>query len=244
MPLSLTPARRRGVELLDEPHADPWLQRRSLADVALANRLFGGTRAVLAELGRVVDERVGGMRPGAPLSLLDVGTGIGDIPARAARLVARRGLRLEATGLDVAEAVVRASRAAIGAAGVLGDARALPFADRSVDVVACSQVLHHFPDDEAALVLREMTRVARRRVIVADLRRSWLAAAGIWAASFPLRFHPVSRHDGVTSVLRGYTPAELRAHVHAATGIVPVVRRHHGWRVTASWPPGAPASAA
>ena len=238
MPLSLTPARRRGVELLDAPDADPWLQRRSLADVALANRLFGGTHAVLAELREVLDA---GVAPaaGAPLSLLDVGTGIGDIPARAARLVHERGLRLEATGVDVAEAVVRASREAIGAAGVLGDARALPFADRSVDVVTCSQVLHHFPDDEAALVLAEMSRVARVRVIVADLRRSWLAAAGIWAASFPLRFHPVSRHDGVTSVLRGYTPAELRAHVHAATGIVPRVRRHLGWRVTASWAPAA-----
>jgi len=114
VPLSLTPARRRGVELLDAPDAEPWLQRRSLADVALANRLFGGTHAVLAELRRVLDEPGAGPDPSSTsLSLLDVGTGIGDIPARAARLVARRGLRLEATGLDVAEAVVRASREAI-----------------------------------------------------------------------------------------------------------------------------------
>ena len=242
MSLSLTPARRRGVELLDAPDADPWLQRRSLADVALANRLFGGTHAVLAELRELLDAE--DAAPATTLSLLDVGTGIGDIPARAARLVRRRGRRLDAIGLDVAEAVVRASRDPIGADGVLGDARALPFADRSIDVVTCSQVLHHFPDDEAAVVLREMSRVARVRVIVADLRRSWLAAAGIWAASFPLRFHPVSRHDGVTSVLRGYTPAELRAHVTSATGIAPRVRRHLGWRVTASWTPTAPAGGA
>jgi len=86
-------------------------------------------------------------------------------------------------------------------------------------------------------VLRELQRVARLRVIVSDLRRSWLAAAGIWLASFPLRFHPISRHDGVLSVLRGFTAAELSAHVVRATGTVPAVSRRLGWRVTASWTP-------
>jgi len=83
-----------------------------------------------------------------------------------------------------------------GVANLGGDARALPLADRSVDIVICSQVLHHFFDGETAQVLRELDRVARLRVIVADLQRSRLAAAGIWLASFLLAFHPVSRHDG------------------------------------------------
>ena len=41
----LTPARRRGVEILDDPAQDPKLAVRSLRDVALANRLFGGHSA-------------------------------------------------------------------------------------------------------------------------------------------------------------------------------------------------------
>ena len=73
----------------------------------------------------------------------------------------------------------------------------------------CSQVLHHFSASEAAKLLREMDRVARVRVVVSDLRRSWIAAAGLWLVSFPLRFHAVSRHDGVVSVMRGFTPEEL-----------------------------------
>jgi hypothetical protein len=76
-------------------------------------------------------------------------------------------------------------------------------------------------------------------VIVSDIRRSWLAAAGIWLASWPLRFHPVSRHDGVVSVLRGFTRAELGAVVAAAVGVTPRVRRHRGFRVTAAWTPRA-----
>jgi ubiquinone/menaquinone biosynthesis C-methylase UbiE len=108
-----------------------------------------------------------------------------------------------------------------------------------VDFVTCSQVLHHFADEDARTLLREMHRVARHRAIVADIRRSWVAAAGIWAVSFPLRFHPISRHDGVVSVLRGFTASELRELVRSAVGVTPVTRDRVGFRVTASWRPEA-----
>jgi SAM-dependent methyltransferase len=232
----LTPPRRRGVEYLDAPDVDPRVVRRSLRDVALSNRLFGGVRAVLAEIAPTLAaaRRAGA---GTLLTLLDVGTGYGDIPARAREAAARRGVSLATVGLDMAEELAAGNRQRIGLS-VCGDALALPFADRSVDLVTCSQVLHHFPDAEARLLLRELDRVARRRVVVSELRRSWLAAGGIWLASFPLGFHPVSRHDGVVSVMRGFTRRELRDCVHAATGKTPAVRDRLGWRVTASWEPG------
>jgi len=228
----LIPPRRRGVELLDEPGVDPALVRRSLADVSRANLLFGGTRAVLSEIDAVI-------RPGdrgRELTLLDVGTGAGDIPARAGRHARSRGVNLTTLGLDESETLASASRALLTAT-IRGSALALPCAARSVDIVTCSQVLHHFPDDRALQVIRELDRVARVRVIISDLRRSWLAAAGIWGASFPLGFHPVSRHDGVVSVMRGYTVSELSQLVTAAVRCTPSVRRRLGFRVTASWTP-------
>ena len=82
-----------------------------------------------------------------------------------------------------------------------------------------------------------MNRVARVAVIISDLRRSWIAAAAFWLVSFPLRFHRVTRHDGTVSVLRGFTPAELRDIVRSATGVVPRVRRRLGYRLTARWSP-------
>jgi hypothetical protein len=130
------------------------------------------------------------------VTLLDVGTGAGDIPSRSRAAAARMGIEL------------------------------------------CSQLLHHFEHQSAITLLQELDRVARHRVIVSDLRRSWLAAAGIWLASFPLRFHPVSRHDGVVSVLRGFTGDELRQLVLAAARQTPSVRKHFVFRATASWTPG------
>jgi hypothetical protein len=95
--------------------------------------------------------------------------------------------------------------------------------------------LHHFFDGEIIAFLREMHRVTASVAVVAELRRSWFAAAGIWLASFPLRFHPVSRHDGVVSVFRGFTSAELSDSVMQATGVRPAVHHRPLFRVTAVW---------
>jgi 2-polyprenyl-3-methyl-5-hydroxy-6-metoxy-1,4-benzoquinol methylase len=226
----LVPRRHRGFEHLDDPRTDPALRERSLRDVRRANALLGGAWAVTRELWR---ERP---IPGTALTILDVGTGLADIPARARRGARRRGVTLTAFGVDEAEVLARRGAALLDGS-VCADARRLPFGDASVDVVICSQVLHHFEDAEIPAVLAELTRVARQRVIVSDIRRSWLAAGGFWLVTWPLGFHPVSRHDGCTSVLRGFTPDELARHVRSATGRTAAVRRHPGFRVTATWSP-------
>jgi SAM-dependent methyltransferase len=224
----LVPSRRRGVEILDDPATDPALRARSIGDVTRSNTLLGGTRAVLAELARLFPSL------GASATLLDVGTGLADIPRRARERARARGLALRTFGLDEAESLSREARSALDGA-VCGDARALPVATASVDVVTCSQLLHHFDDDQIPIVIRELDRVARGWIVVSDLRRSWFAACGFWLVSWPLRFHRVTRHDGFVSVLRGFTVDELAGHVLASTGQRPDVRRHLGYRITATW---------
>ncbi len=226
----LTPPRSDRSELLDAPDVDPDVVTRSLRDVARSNTLFGGRSAAIEEFRAVLRELP------RRASLLDVGTGLGDIPSRAREVADENGIELHAIGLDAAEELARASRQAVDFA-VCGNALELPFADRSVDVVMCSQVLHHFSRPHAVTLLREMDRVARIRVIVSDLRRSRIAAAGLWLASFPLRFHAVSRHDGVVSVMRGFTPEELLDTVREAVTRPAKVRQRRIFRVTASWAP-------
>jgi len=226
----LTPPRIRGHEILDSPDIDPRIVTRSLADVARANAWFGGISSALDELKDALKQVP------RDATLLDVGTGLGDIPCRARDEARRNGVELTTIGLDAAAELAEASKCSVDYV-VCGDARSLPFPDNSVDIVMCSQVLHHFAGTDAAALLREMDRVARVRVIVSDIRRSWIAAAGLWLASFPLRFHAVSRHDGVVSVMRGFTPAELADTVQEAIARRPVARRRHAFRVTTSWAP-------
>jgi 2-polyprenyl-3-methyl-5-hydroxy-6-metoxy-1,4-benzoquinol methylase len=214
------PDRRRGQEILDDPGVDAATRLRSLGDVTRSNRYFGGMRAALVELRRA-----------SPFTtLLDVGTGLADIPG------ALRPTGVISIGLDEAEDLLREARTRL-THPVRGSATALPFRDKSVDVVLCSQLLHHFPDERIGAVIVELDRVARRRVIIADIRRSWLAASGFWVAASTLGFHRVTRHDGVLSVLRGFTVKELRASIGLTVGIEADVVTRAGFRITASWTP-------
>jgi SAM-dependent methyltransferase len=222
---------RRSVELLDDPASDAGVVLASLSDVARINVFLGGRHAALARL----DGMFRGERAGAALSLLDVGTGLGDIPTAAARRARARGLALRLVGLERHPAAARAARGH-GLLALVADGGRLPFADRSVDYVLCSQLLHHFAGDAAETLVRELDRVARRGVVIADLRRSVLAAAGFFLASFALRVQPVTRRDGVISVFRGFSAAEL-ANLCRAAGVEPDVRRHPLYRLTAAWRP-------
>jgi len=227
----LTPSRRRGVEYLDNPAVPAHVAERSMRDIVRSNTLLGGTHAVVTTVMRAL--RAEHLEQ---VSLLDVGTGLGDIPAHVRARALRLGIAVRTIGLELNPAL--ACRARSPALPVVrGSVLALPFRSASVDIVTCSQVLHHFDAHDSRVVLRELNRVARRCVIVSELRRSWVAAAGIWLASFPLRFHPVSRHDGMTSVLRGFAGDELHDLVDSAVGASPHVRRRPGFRTTAAWTP-------
>lgn len=229
----LVPTRRRGVEILDDRSTPADVRERSLRDVGRSNALLGGRRAMVRALGRIWPS----LAPSA--TLLDVGTGLADIPRLARAHAHARGVTLQVFGLDEAESLVGVADEVLDG-GVCGDVRHLPLADGSVDVVTCSQLLHHFEDAEIPAVLRELDRVARGWVVISDLRRSWLAACGFWLVSWPLGFHRVTRHDGTVSVLRGFTADELARHVLGATGRRAEIRRYLGFRLTATWRVGTP----
>ena len=108
----------------------------------------------------------------------------------------------------------------------------------------CAKLLHHLPGAAGTTLLRELDRVARRGVVVADIRRSPVAAAGIWLASFPMRFHPATRRDSVISVFRGFSDEELLCACRAAGIDRATIRRHPGWCLTAAWRPAGAEGAA
>lgn len=230
MQLSLTPRRQYGSELLDQPGINDELVLRTVGDIARSNAVFRGARAAVAELAESF------ARMPRSATLLDVGTGAADVPHLAYMAALRHGISLRTIGLDSEFILARKASTRLSSA-LCGSGLDLPLADNSVDVAMCSQTLHHFRDEAALTLLREMNRVARVAVVVSDLRRSWIAVGGFWAASFPLGFHAVTRHDGVLSVLRGFTQEEMAETVFDAVGVRPLVRRRLGFRLTTSWRP-------
>ena len=220
-----------GTELLDDPAADPLAVRTSLGNIARANRLFGGTAAVLYGMDRLLSLGPTPEARGLGISVLDLGTGAGDIPHALRSWGGRRACPVRTFGLERLRPAAKLAHSA-DLPMTLGCATALPFRAGSVDAVTLSQVLHHFDPDPAVRLLAEAARVARRGVVVADLLRSRTAAALFGVGARVLGFDTHTVADGITSVGRGYAPEELEALCHQA-GLEVTVTVRPGWRVVA-----------
>jgi len=217
-----------GEELLDHPDTDPAAVQLSLGNIARANTLFGGWDAARWGLARLLDDRHTGA-----LTLLDVGTGAGDLPRRAAAWGARRGVRLTPLGIERHPAAATMAREQ-GLPMILACGSALPLADEAVDLVLLSQVAHHLAPAALAAVARELTRVARIGVILADLRPSELAGVGYRLVGSILGFDRHTIVDGVTSLRRGFTPERLAREL-GAVGVHRTITTRRGVRIVAVW---------
>lgn len=220
-----------GAELLDDPGADPSRVTESLRNIARANRWFGGASAVRYGLSRTL----GATRAGSELTLADLGTGLGDLPQVAVRWGAARGIRIRPIGVEL-NRIAAGLAARRGLPTVLACAGAPPFRDRSVDVVLVSQVAHHLTSRSVVELLRTCDRLARRAVIVADLRRSRFATSAFWGGAQLLGFDDVTIADGMTSIRRGFSRRELLDLLSRA-GISGRVDRRPGFRLVATWFP-------
>lgn len=197
-------------ERIDTGDYTPAEYERFLEDIRLVNRFAGDTRSLqktlLKELPNGGRER---------FSVLDVGAGSGELLRAIADFARRRGLRAELCGLELnrrsAEAILEESAGYREIRAVRGDALALPFADGSFDHVICSLFTHHLSDEQVVRALREMGRVAARRIYVIDLHRHPAAYAAYKAFCVAFRISPLVRHDGSLSILKGFKTDELSA---------------------------------
>lgn len=143
-------------------------------------------------------------------SLLDVGAGTG----RAIRQIATRFPNLHVCGVEPV-AQMREIGHGLGLSPqvlVDGDAKSLPFASKSIDIVAAFALLHHVRNPDA--VIAEMARVARLGLFVSDCNnfghgkyasrivKCLLRSAGLWRPFVMLRTRgkgfDVSEGDGAS----------------------------------------------
>ena len=211
-------ARSTDPELLDASLPESEV-RKSLADLRFVNRWLGSRRGLLRAMAPYLPPRG---------RLLDVGCASGDVTA-----FLRAGLPGLSLAVGIDRKPLHLREAPRGIGRVAADVRQLPFRPRSFDVVTASLFLHHFDAGELPGLLRDLSRFARRAIVVSDLRRA-LVPYLFGRATFPLLFKTrVSVHDGLVSIRRAFRDEELRA-AFAAAGMPAVeIRRVFPYRLVA-----------
>jgi ubiquinone/menaquinone biosynthesis C-methylase UbiE len=204
-------------ELMDQTALPLAETHRALEDLDRVHRWLLGLHSIRrALLPRLSTE---------PLqqTTLDLGTGSGQLAAGTVDCARRYGITLRIVGVDrKLSHLVYGRRQGIPQLRVVADARALPFADQTIDWCISNLFFHHFTPDHNHQILTEMQRVATDGTLIVDLRRSWFARRLIGPALRLLGVARVALHDGQISIsnawsldevsqfLDGQEPVELR----------------------------------
>ena len=159
---------------------------------------------------------------GSHHTLLDIGTGGGDVARALARRARRDGVRLSVTAIDPdprAADYVQGLPPTDGVTYRQCTSGTLVDEGARFDFVISNHVLHHLTGAELGAVLADSERLARHAVIHSDIRRTRIGYLLYGLITGILFRRSFVREDGLISIRRSFLPDELRA-------ILPA-----GWRV-------------
>lgn len=92
---------------------------------------------------------------------------------------------------------------------VCADVFNLPFKNKSVDIIHASLFLHHFDLPRLKNILRAFLLIARRGIVINDLRRALFAFLGIKILTILFSRSELVKNDAPVSVRKGFTKSEL-----------------------------------
>jgi 2-polyprenyl-3-methyl-5-hydroxy-6-metoxy-1,4-benzoquinol methylase len=145
-------------------------------------------------------------------SLLDVGCGSGLFLINLKKYFPKMNM----TGIDISADAIQLSKSEQAKQAnqtihfQLREEKNLRFNDQSFDIVLATLVCHHLQDDELVIFLQEAIQLANKAVILNDLHRHPIAHA-LYKMTSPILFrNKLITHDGLISIRRGFTLAELK----------------------------------
>ncbi len=182
---------------------------RALEDIRKVNRWLGGHRVSIHGLIPFLDR---GQPPA--VQILDMGCGDGDFLRHLWRYCQRNNIPATLTGWDRNPGSLERGQNLDQTSGLNYECRDIltfPELPKGEVVIICNLFLHHFTDSQILELLKTWRDMGCRAIVVNDLHRNPLAYYLFHVFGFIFRLSRMARHDGLISILRGFTRRDLNA---------------------------------
>lgn len=195
------------VEIMDDPEADLEFLHNTYRGFERLNPLLSNWKKNFKRhILPYVQER-------GRATILDVGTGGGDIPRYLKRLAHQYNVDVQITGIDPDPRAIEFAQSQTQDNVITY--RNLALADivragESYDFVISNHVLHHLTEDELNKMLAAASNVAHHQVLFEDIERSGLAYRLFAVFSLTFNRRSFLRTDGLTSIRKSFTREELQ----------------------------------
>jgi 2-polyprenyl-3-methyl-5-hydroxy-6-metoxy-1,4-benzoquinol methylase len=209
MPLFLKKRNTSISERMDDPYCDEQKLHNTYKHFYTINKALSGWKQIFyTHILPYCNDKT------KSYTLLDIGFGGGDIPLLIDSLARKNNVQLTILGIET-------------------DARALEYVNdqtfpdsirfrncstkilveekASFDFVICNHVLHHLSEREVKILSVEALQLSKTLCLFNDLRRSDLAYLLFWMLTLVPFRNSFIRTDGLISIRRSYTPAELKS---------------------------------
>jgi SAM-dependent methyltransferase len=203
-------------ELMDDLSVGGHELREALQKLRVLNRIFAAAAPTLYGVKRLWREADKPRR----LTILDIGSGSGDVNRHLLRWADANRIDLKITLIDITEEACAEARLYFHneprVQVVRQDLFSLP--EACADMVTATQFVHHFASDELPGVVKSMLKASQLGVVVNDIHRHLIPWAAVWLVARMISNNRYIVHDGPLSVAKGFRAADWN-HLREVLGV-------------------------
>lgn len=181
----------------------------ALDDIARINQLLGGNAVTLDGVKTLIKD----FPKDQVITIIDFGCGSGDMLRMLSKYGKDHNLNFKLIGIDANEATIRhAEKCSTNFENIsylAEDIFLYDFSKFSIDIALITLTLHHFKNDEIIKIIKVISNLVKKGIVVNDLQRSKLAYRLFQAIIFIFRLEKMTANDGLISILRGFKREDL-----------------------------------
>lgn len=163
------------------------------------------------------------------ITIVDVGCGSGASLRKLAKWAKKKQMQLRFIGIDANPECIAIARENSKKYSSISyqcmNVFSKEFENLTVDIIFSTLTLHHFKNKDLVRLLKKMKQQAKLGIVINDLHRSKIAYYLFYLYGLFFIKSKIARHDGLISILRGFTMKDFTHYAHQ----IPIQKHQVKW---------------